>query len=208
LNDDLPDQLAARLQLPLPGWKAQAAYQPDLSFGRHQGPAPANATPAAVLILLYPHHDAWHLPLIVRPADMPAHAGQVSLPGGVIEPGEDSRQAALREFVEELGASADDIQLLGPLSEIYLFASNFTIAPWVGAMQAAPRWSPSTREVARLLEVPLGHLRDPANTRQIQRNQRGLSYTAPCFCWESERIWGATSMILAEFVAALADYRL
>ncbi len=204
LNPALPAQLAARLEGTLPGWKAQAPYQPELSFGRHLGPPPRSAVAAAVLILLYPRDDRWHLPLIVRPAHMPAHAGQVSLPGGAIEPGEDSRQAALREFSEELGASAEGIELVGRLSDLYLFASNFRITPWVGAAPSAPRWNPSPREVDLLLEVPLAHLLDPANTGQVERRQRGLVFSAPCFHWQGQSIWGATSMILAELVSSLA----
>lgn len=203
LNAELPAQLAARLQQPLPGWAAQARYQPDLSFGRHMGPAPSHARPASVLILLYPSHGQWHLPLTVRSAEMPDHAGQVSLPGGLIEPGEDSCQAALREFSEELGAPADSIRVLGQLSPLYLFASNYQIAPWVGAVEAAPAWRPNPREVDRLLEVPLAHLSDPGNSGRLERAVGGLSFFAPCYCWQSERIWGATSMVLAELISSL-----
>jgi 8-oxo-dGTP pyrophosphatase MutT (NUDIX family) len=201
LNAELPARLASRLQQPLPSWSAQARYQPELSFGRHRGPAQFDARPAAVLILLYPHRGEWHVPLILRPAHMLDHAGQVSLPGGAIEPGETGQQAALREFYEELGVPAGDVRLLGPLSELYLFASNFRIEPWVGAIDDDPAWNPSQREVDRLLEVPLAHLMDPANTGTFERRQRGVSFRAPCFCWDSERIWGATSMVLAELVA-------
>lgn len=203
MNTELPDQLAAQLAGPLPGWQAQAHYQPELSFGRHRGPAPTGARPAAVLVLLYPREGQWHVPLMLRPAHMPDHGGQVSLPGGVIEAGESSRQAALREFSEELGAPADELAVLGRLSPLYLFASNFQIEPWVAATGQAPPWNPSQREVERLLEVPLSHLLDPRNTGHIERRQRGLEFRAPCFSWEQERIWGATSMILAELVASL-----
>jgi 8-oxo-dGTP pyrophosphatase MutT (NUDIX family) len=205
VNRDLPEQLAARLEQPLPGWSAQAGYQPELSFGRHRGPAPAGARPAAVLIVLYPHEQAWHVPLMLRPLHMPDHGGQVSIPGGLIEAGENSRQAALREYEEELGAPADALRVLGQLSPLYLFASNYQILPWVAAAESAPQWHPSEREVERLLEVPLSHLLDPGNTSHVERRQRGLAFRAPCFIWESERIWGATSMILAELVAVLRE---
>lgn len=203
MNANLPAELAARLQQPLPGWRAQSRFQPELSFGRHRGPSPSQARQAAVLILLYPEHDQWRLPLIVRPAHMPDHAGQVSFPGGVIEPGEDSRQAALREYCEELGASAHDIQILGQLSSLYLFASNYHVTPWVGAVSAAPRFLPSALEVERLLEVPVSHFSDPASIGSIQRRHGALSFSAPCFHFETEPIWGATSMILSEFVSSL-----
>ncbi len=205
LNSDLPTRLAERLQQPLPGWAAQARFQPELSFGRHRGPAPSGARPAAVLVLLYPHGDAWHLPLMLRPLHMPDHGGQVSLPGGMIEPGESSRQAALREYTEELGAPSEKLRVLGRLSPLYLFASNFKITPWIAVTDAAPPWRPSEREVERLLEVPIPHLLDPANSGHVERRQRGLAFRAPCFNWQSERIWGATSMILAELVAAVRE---
>lgn len=205
MNSDLPTRLAERLRHPLPGWAAQARFQPELSFGRHRGPAPAGARPAAVLVVLYPHRQQWHLPLMLRPLHMPDHGGQVSLPGGVIEQGESSRAAALREYTEELGAPAETLQVLGRLSPLYLFASNFQITPWIAAADAAPQWQPSDREVERLLEVPVSHLLDPENQGHVERRQRGLAFQAPCFNWQSERIWGATSMILAELVAAIRE---
>ena len=208
MNAALPSQLAARLQQPLPGWSAQAAYQPELSFGRHRGPAPRGARPAAVLILLYPRDGVWHLPLMLRPLHMPDHGGQISLPGGVIETGESSQQAALREYTEELGPPPAGLEVLGQLTPLYLFASNFQIVPWVAAVNSAPVWHPSEREVERLLEVPLGHFLDPANTSHVERRQRGLAFRAPCFVWQSERIWGATCMILAELQATVRDLQL
>ncbi len=205
MNQNLPGQLCERLKRPLPGWKAQAGYQPEMSFGRHLGPAPADARPAAVLVLIYPCEGQWHVPLILRPSHMLDHAGQVSLPGGMIEPGETADRAALRECAEELGAPTDGVTLLGQLSELYLFASNFSIVPWVGAVNARPGFEPNRQEVERLLEVPVAHLVNPANVGRYERRQRALRFSAPCFVWESEKIWGATCMILAEFVAILTD---
>lgn len=207
MDAELPRQLAERLRQPLPGWRAQNQFQPELSFGRHQGPAAHDTRPAAVLVLLYPRQDSWHLPLILRPAHMLDHAGQVSLPGGVIEPGESSPQAALREYAEELGVESRDVQLLGPLSELYLFASGFHVTPWVGAVEDMPCWNPNPHEVQRVLEIPLAHLLDPASRETMERQMRGIHYRAPCFAWQGERIWGATSMILSELLAVLAELK-
>ncbi|MEX2114040.1 MAG: CoA pyrophosphatase [Pirellulales bacterium] len=201
----MPTRLEARLRGPLPNWAAQVRFQPELSFGRHRGPAECGARPAAVLIALYAVEGAWHLPLILRPQHMVDHAGQVSLPGGVIEPGETGREAALREYREELGAPAEHVQILGRLSDLYLFASNFCIEPWVGVVRETPRWTPSPDEVDRVLEVPLTHLLDPANTGTFERRQGGIIFQAPCFHFESHSIWGATSMVLAELAAALTE---
>jgi hypothetical protein len=59
-----------------------------------------------------------------------------------------------------------------------------------------------------LLEIPLAHLIDPANTGAFERRQRGITYSAPCFRWQSERIWGATSMVLAELVSLVSPWPL
>jgi hypothetical protein len=109
----LPERLARRLRSALPGAAVQARYQPGASYGRHFGPAPASARPAAVLVLLYTQAGAWHLPLTLRPMFLADHAGQISLPGGAAEPGERSELAALRELEEELGVDARSIELLG-----------------------------------------------------------------------------------------------
>ncbi len=206
MNALLPSRLAARLQGPLPSWSAQARYQPELSFGRHRGPADVDARAAAVLIVLYPRDDEWHVPLILRPAHMVDHGGQVSFPGGSIERGESGRQAALREYSEELGVSAEGVTLLGRLSDLYLFASNFLIEPWVGTLDEHPRWEPNPGEVQRVLEMPLRHLLDPANSSTFECRHGEIVYRAPCICFERQRIWGATSMMLAELSAVLTDF--
>ncbi len=206
MNENLPRQLAERLARPLPGWSAQADFQPELSFGRHRGPAAPHARMAAVLLLLYPHQGRWHIPFILRPAHMVEHANQVSLPGGTIEPSESSHDAALREFYEELGAPSDRIQMLGRLSDLYLFASNFVITPWVGAVDTVPDWQPSQHEVERLLEIPVDHLLAPSTRDCATRLLRGVEFSIPCFRWETEVIWGATSMVLAEFLAVVREF--
>src|SRR5215510_12971597 len=101
--DDLPDRLARRLRLPLPGPAAQRTMESELAYGRHLGPPRLDARPAAVVALLHLIDDRWHMPLMVRPETLAHHAGQSSLPGGMVEPGETSEEAAIRELEEELG---------------------------------------------------------------------------------------------------------
>lgn len=197
---DLPAQLAQRLKQPLPGWRAQARYQPEMSCGRYFAPPPCSARAAAVLALLYPAENGWHVPLTLRPPHMTDHANQISLPGGLIEPGERSSDAALRELEEELGVPVASVELLGELSEIYLFRSNFVVSPWVAAVKETPRWTPSPTEVQELLEVPISHLLDPVNVTTREHHSRGLTFTAPGFEWRGHHIWGATSLIVGELV--------
>jgi 8-oxo-dGTP pyrophosphatase MutT (NUDIX family) len=206
MNLRLPELLAARLmQPPLPGREAQRRFEPALCYGRHFGPPTTRARAASVLVLLYPHEGDWRLPLTVRPATLVAHAGQISLPGGSVDPGETGPQAALRELEEELGVSRAEIELLGGLSPLYVFVSEFLVTPWVAVARERPAWAPSPFEVAELLELPLAHLLDPANQGRHARRQRGVELSAPHFLYGRHRIWGATSMILAELAAIIKE---
>lgn len=204
-SPDLPRLLAERLKGPLPGRDAQRRLEPELSYGRHYEPPPPDARRAAVMALLYPRLDQWQIPLTVRPHTMADHAGQVSFPGGMIEPGETSQQAALRELHEELGVPAEGIEILGRLSDIYVFVSNFSVTPWVAVLREPPRLVPHPREVAEVLEAPVAHFLDRANLGSHLHETRGLTFMAPHFQFGSHRIWGATSMMLAELVVLLEE---
>ena len=203
MNENLPSWLAARLAEPLPGPMIGSRFEPHPRPWRHYDAPPADAREAAVLLLLYPHEKRWHLPLTLRPAHLPAHAGQVSLPGGAMEPGETTAQAAIREFHEELGDDGLPIRLLGALSPLYVQASNYQVAPWVAVAERRPAFVPNPTEVAELLEVPLAHLLAPANFGGQPRQHEGRHYLAPHFLFQSHRIWGATCMILGELVTIL-----
>lgn len=196
---NLPALLANRLQQPLPGRAAQQQFEPEGAEGRHFQ-TPASPRAAAVIALLYPHQDGWRLPLTVRPDTLAAHPGQISFPGGAVETGESTGQAALRELDEELGVPPSEVELLGPLSPLYVFASRFLVQPWLGLARAEPRWRPSPEEVAEVLEVPLAHLADGANHAAHQLFILGRDRSVPHIEWQGHRIWGATSMILAELI--------
>jgi 8-oxo-dGTP pyrophosphatase MutT (NUDIX family) len=205
-HHDLPTRLAARLQYPLPGPTAHLAYQPELSYGRHNGPAPTSARQAAVLALLYPRDNTWHLPLTLRPPNLVDHASQISLPGGTIEPDERSQDAATRELTEELGVSTTtNVEVLGQLSPIYVFRTNYLVTPWLASTNEMPAWQPNPSEVAELLEIPLPTLLDPATAKLVERISEGITFGAPSFIWQGHEIWGATAMILAELVALVRD---
>lgn len=204
MNRLLPCQLAQRLSEPLPGRRAQSRFEPELSYGRHYAPPPPDARQAAVIALVYPHEEEWYFPLVLRPTSMTDHAGQISLPGGSIEPGESSHAAALRELDEELGIAAADVALLGAMTPLFLFVSNFNVTPWVASIDHRPQWIASPREVDEVLEVPLAHLLDVAHAGQHRRRHAALEFSAPHVSWGPHRIWGATSMILAELADLVA----
>lgn len=197
--------LETRLLHPLPGPEAQRRFEPEGAAGRHFETVD-HARQAAVMILLYPHNDRWHVPLTVRPDHLPDHPGQISLPGGALEADEDTAQAALRELQEEIGVSPAEVRVLGAISPLYVFASNFFVTPWVGLAERRPAFAVDPVEVETLLEVPLGHLLDPGNHTQRPIEIGGRPYQVPCFDWQGHTIWGATSMILSELVHLLEEY--
>jgi len=214
-RDDL-DRLRSRLEAPLPGCRAQEVFEPELAYGRHFGPPPHDVRRAAVVALVYPHDDAWHLALTKRRDDLPAHPGQVSLPGGYVEPEETTKQAALRELEEELGVDVEqhgEIAVLGNLSPLYIFGTNFFVIPWVAGATRRPDFRPNPAEVGLLYETPIDYLIDPANRGVHPRVLRGIRSWVPHFDWHvapsetgpngeaaSDKIWGATAMILNEFL--------
>jgi 8-oxo-dGTP pyrophosphatase MutT (NUDIX family) len=204
---DLPVRLAERLQHRLPGIPAQRCFEPGLSYGRHFGPAPLSVRPAAVMVLLYRRDGAWHLPLTARPETMVHHAGQISFPGGQIEPGESSREAVLRELEEELGVAGDAVDLLGMLSPLYLYASNFTVTPWLACASGPLVFHPHAEEVSELIELPLAAVLDPEQRGTHVHRSRGVNVLVPHIAWGEHRIWGATSMILGELAAICEDLR-
>ena len=203
MNERLPELLVARLAQRLPGPMVGSRFEPCPRPSRHYDVAPPKARPAAVLLLLYPHESQWHLPLTLRPSHLPAHAGQVSLPGGAVEPGETTAEAAIREFHEELGGRRHPIDLLGALSPIHVEASNYLVMPWVAVTASRPRFVPNPTEVAELLEMPLPELLGPTHFGSHVRQHESQTYSAPHFLFQSHRIWGATCMILGEFVTIL-----
>ncbi len=92
---------------------------------------------------------------------------------------------------------------MGPLSPVYVRASNFRIEPWVAAAGSRPGMTPNPAEVEALLEVPLEHLLDPANFGYHERQYGGQTYRAPHFHFASHRIWGATCAILGQLATIL-----
>lgn len=205
------NRLKINLQGALPGLSQQLAMAPPYREVPNEAWVRAqNPKEAAVLLLLFERSGDWQLLFTKRVAYPGVHSAQISFPGGKMEAVDLSKQqTALRETEEEVGVSAQQIELLGPLTPLYIPPSNFLVDPFVGRLTEAPRWVPQASEVAEIVEIPLNYLlQTNARTERnivVGNGQR----TVPGFVWEEHFIWGATAMMLEEFLTvvqtALAD---
>ena len=196
--------LRERLAGTLPGLEAQLRFMPTPPrTGWKAGEFPADARGAAGLLLLYPGAQGPSLPLTVRASGLRRHAGQISLPGGATDPGETLVQAALREAHEEIGVDPARVRILGELTPVYVLVSGFTLHPVVGVTDDRPVFAPAAHEVEEVLEVSVDDLQDASRIRRGTRTREGLAIEYPYFDLLGRQVWGATAMILGEFICLL-----
>lgn len=164
---------------------------------------PARA--ASTLLLIYPAADgSLTIPLTVRHAALRNHAGEVSLPGGAVDPADASAEAAaLREAHEEVGVEPGLVRVLGTLDRVWIPVSNFELQPFVGAVDRRPVLRPHVAEVASIVELPLSHLLSEAALTEELIEGDGWRLRAGVYRYGGQRIWGATARILAMFSGAM-----
>lgn len=211
------DQLRRVLAGPLPGLAAQIKMAPEPRAGQpNRWERPVDCREASVLVLLYPHvarlynscanSDNLELYLVLtrRPEYPGVHGGQISLPGGRREGAETLAATALREAQEEVGLAPEKVEILGQLTPLYTPPSNFYIYPFIGFTTSRPAFEPNPKEVAELIETPLSLLQNPDIRREeIWYFQNYGERLIPFFDVGGHQVWGATAMILSEFVTLL-----
>lgn len=163
------------------------------------------ARPAATLLAIYPGADGrLVVPLTVRHGDLRAHAGEVSLPGGSVDAGDASPEAAaLREAWEEIGLAPDSVRIIGRLDEVWIPVSNFELLPFVGTVDARPSLVPHDAEVTAIVELPLAALYDPEVVGVEEFTPRGFTVRAGAYRYGGVRIWGATALTLGMLARVL-----
>jgi 8-oxo-dGTP pyrophosphatase MutT (NUDIX family) len=162
------------------------------------------ARSGAVLILLYPDGPDLRLPLTVRSHLLPNHRGEVSLPGGAIDPDDaDVAAAALRECWEELGVAPQQVTVWGQLAPVYIQASNFSITPVVGFCPHPPTLQINGAEVSAVITVTLRELLDPGGVVVEQWSLSGSQVQVPFFAIAGHKVWGATALVLSELIARI-----
>jgi 8-oxo-dGTP pyrophosphatase MutT (NUDIX family) len=160
---------------------------------------------SSVLLLLSEIDNELTVLLIKRPSSMKYHAGQIAMPGGKMENNESAAETALRETWEETGISPEKIEILGRLSDLYVQVSQFMIHPVVGWTDNFDNLNINRHEVEKVVLFPVKLLSENIEETEIQTVTGALK--VPCVKFDDEIIWGATSMILTEFVDSLRGYR-
>ena len=197
---DFVTTVEERLRQPLPGVSAQLRMAPKPRRGWKAGYIPEDTRLAAALLLLFPVGDEPYTVLTVRTSDVPSHRGQVSLPGGGVREGESIVDAAQREALEEVGVDPSSLAILGRLTPLHIPVSGFALHTVVAASQEGPTFAPCAREVARVIEVPLSELAAPETLRLDVWSWGDGDRRVPFFKIGGETVWGATAMVLAEFL--------
>lgn len=160
--------------------------------------------PAAVLVPLVERDAGYTVLLTQRSADLSTHAGQISFPGGRIEAGDGSpRQAALREAEEEIGLTADFIEVIGDL-DVYEVRTGFEVFPVVGLVRTGFDLSLDHGEVVDVFEVPLSFVLDPGNHHRQSRPFYGKLRYFYVLPFEDRYIWGATAGMLINLYEVLS----
>jgi 8-oxo-dGTP pyrophosphatase MutT (NUDIX family) len=206
--DELKGFLEKRLQKELPGGIAHELMKPRLPDGsplRLKNSKPPKE--GGVLILFYENDKKANFPLIQRPKYEGIHGGQMALPGGKYEKGDDDLvMTALRETREEIGVPEEKIEVIGSLSTFFVAASNYIVKPVVGVIHEHPIFVPDPREVEEIITPSIDQLIDSTLLKEkelIVRN--GYKLQCPYFDLEGRVVWGATAMMLSELVVILKE---
>jgi len=186
-----PDEIRARL----------ASTCPPVDLGRLFSEP---GVPAAVLIGLVDHPQGPGVILTHRQPFLKNHAAEISLPGGSVEPADGHPQTtALRETFEEVGLSAERVELLGCLAP-YMTVSDFRVYPFVGWIEPPVEFKLDAREVSEVFELPLSFVLDTANHQRESALLNGRHREYWVLDYPGHRIWGATAEILIELARRLS----
>ncbi len=163
----------------------------------------AGITPAAVLVAVVERAEPGVI-LTLRPDTMRKHPGQISFPGGRIDPGDASPvAAALREAEEEIGLPRSEVEIVG-IADPYVTVTGFEVTPVVGIIPPDLALTPHPGEVAALFEAPLAYLLDPAHQKERTALWRGRERHFYEIEWQGRRIWGATAAMIVNLSRRLA----
>ncbi|HTN80901.1 MAG TPA: CoA pyrophosphatase [Acidimicrobiales bacterium] len=151
---------------------------------------------SAVLVPLFEEHGELRVVLTLRNAHLRSHAGQVSFPGGRLDPGEDVIAAALREAREETALDPDGVEIIGELDHLRTIVSSSFIVPVVGVLPGRPELTPNPAEVDRIFDVSTTNLLADGVYREEHWGVGSVDRAVCFFEVEGETVWGATGTML------------
>lgn len=151
---------------------------------------------AAVLVPLFQRGEDLRVLLTLRRSDLRNHPGQVSFPGGSVEPGEATLAAALREAREEVGMDPGQVEILGRLDDEHVLLTAFCLTPWVGVVPDRYPYVADPREVEAILDVSLSSLDEPGVHRKEEQEMSGTRLESHRYVLPEVTIWGATARVL------------
>ena len=213
---DARELLSSALATPLEDWReVYESFSPiNLETGERLGrvPPPNGETRrAAVLVPILLEPDGLHLVYTVRKGHLQDHAGQISFPGGSMDPADTSlMETALREAEEEIDLSRNLVEIVGELEELYIPPSNFRVSPFVGLLPPEAELVLAPDEVEEIFTVSVEELLTPETFRKVLWRRDGHDYEVPVFAVEGPReIWGATAAMTAALLVRLGwnEYR-
>ncbi|MCG8411044.1 MAG: CoA pyrophosphatase [Bacteroidales bacterium] len=195
---DFLNNLEEGLQKELPGEKAHSKMAPGI---REYFKPSQKARKAGVMILLYPKNNELFVVFIQRPKYNGPHSGQISFPGGKAEKSDKNIiETALRETKEEIGIQTDNVKVFGQLTPLHIPVSSFMVYPVIGICKTTPNFIPDKCEVKKIIEISLSELLNPENCTTKDFTYGDISFVAPVYNPTGVTIWGATAMILSEFI--------
>jgi 8-oxo-dGTP pyrophosphatase MutT (NUDIX family) len=211
-TEDLAARLRETLARPLDAWReVYESFSPvDVETGERRPRVPppgVDSRRAAVLIPILLEPEGARLVYTVRRDHLPDHAGQISFPGGSLEPGDESLlETALREAEEEIDLSPNLVEVIGELEEMYIPPSNFRVSPFVGLLPPEAELVIAPDEVEEIFTVSLDELMSPETFRKTLWRRDGRDYEIPVFAVEGpprREIWGATAAMTAALLVRL-----
>lgn len=204
--EDFISDLKQKFKGSLPGETAQYKLAPHYRDKIKLSDLKGHRT-GSVMLFIFPEKNMPHLLFIERAEDGKVHSGQIAFPGGKQDATDESLlHTAVRETFEETGLQINSGDIIGELTPLYIPPSNFLVYPFVAFKNYKPEFIPSVKEVKNVISISLAELirENAISLTEKHQTYRG-EVMAPAYVVSNVKIWGATSMILSEFLSLVAN---